>query len=81
MSIWENSGHNHGYWTADNEAWYEYRLRQIQAGGLAGQPKSASEWRKLLEASVRAKPVKEFASRINKVCDEFLTGQTSYWPQ
>jgi hypothetical protein len=74
-STWEVSGWNHGYWTADNEQWYQNRLRNIREG--AG-PKSAREWRSFL-AEIRPNSVVEFKKNVSLVCDKFLQGVTSYW--
>jgi hypothetical protein len=76
-SIWNASGHNRGYWTADNEAWYQRRLLEI---GDGGQPKNAQNWRAAL-GEIRANPVSTFKNTISNINDRFLRGDTSYWAQ
>lgn len=50
-SVWmsASAGYNLGFWTPDNENWFQNRLADIR-NGLAG-PRSASEWRKDVKGS------------------------------
>ncbi|RDB19093.1 hypothetical protein Hypma_014474 [Hypsizygus marmoreus] len=74
-SIWDASGYNHGYWTADNEAWYQRRVHEIENGA---KPKNASEWRAAM-GEVRRNPVVKFKKRVSSASDKFLQGDSSYW--
>jgi hypothetical protein len=76
--VWESSGYNHGYWTADNEDWYQRRLKEIQSGGELGRPLSTNKWRQLLK-NITAAPVKKLEDAISTACDKFLQGDGSYW--
>ena len=74
-SMWDSSGRNHGYWTADNEDFYQRRLETIRSGG---KPLSTKEWKTLLR-DVRPGPVNKFKNAMSNVCDKFLQGDMSYW--
>lgn len=76
-SIWRLSGYNHGYWTADNEQWYQNRLHEIEAGSA---PKNSREWTAALK-TIRPGPVTKIRMLINSACDRFLQGDFSYWEE
>ncbi|KAG6871949.1 hypothetical protein C0995_014640 [Termitomyces sp. Mi166 len=74
-SAWQKSGNNHGYWTADNEDWYQKRLQEISNGG---KPRNAHEWRGVLTAQ-RANPVHAFCNFFAQTNDRLLVDDKSYW--
>lgn len=76
-SSWDISGLNHGYWTTDNEAWYQRRLKEIESGA---SPLPSGEWRKRLR-DVRASLVVKLKRSMSDVCDRFLQGDISYWKE
>lgn len=75
-STWKTSGWDHGYWTADNETWYQDRLQEIQDGR---PPMNAKEWREFLKRRVRPAFTDNFKKHVSDVCDKFLQGDPSYW--
>ncbi|KAG5350774.1 hypothetical protein C0989_009326 [Termitomyces sp. Mn162] len=74
-SAWLKSGNNHGYWTADNEEWYQKRCEEIRNGG---RPRNAKEWAGILSAQ-RAKVVHNFEDFFSITCDRLLAGDNAYW--
>ena len=50
-SAWSGSGHDVGYWTPSNEAWFQDRLAKILAG--TEQPKTALEWKSALRHVIK----------------------------
>ncbi|RDB20802.1 hypothetical protein Hypma_012080 [Hypsizygus marmoreus] len=74
-SVWELSGYNQGYWTADNEAWYQKRLVEIQHGA---KPRNAKEWRNALK-DIRAGTATKVKKWYSAASDKFLQGDFSYW--
>ncbi|KAG9313662.1 hypothetical protein JVU11DRAFT_5998 [Chiua virens] len=51
QSTWESSDLNVGYWSTDNEAWYQKPLQKICEYNEKGKPSyhSASDWQKALK--------------------------------
>lgn len=58
QSAWEISGLDMGYWTSDNEEWYQRQLCTISAHLQEGRPvqgllKNAKQWRNALKSNKR----------------------------
>jgi len=74
--MWEGTGRDLGYWTEDNENWYQRRVREIQEQN--GQPRTSSEWRTLLARELRIGQIKDFKSHVASFNDEFLRGESLF---
>ena len=50
-STWmsNSSGFSLGWWTTENEMWFQKHLQQIRTGAQAAQPLSASNWQSILK--------------------------------
>ncbi|KAG6819598.1 hypothetical protein H0H93_010367 [Arthromyces matolae] len=73
-NAWAASGFNNGFWTVDNEAWFQGRLRDIANGS---GPLNAKEWKKFLTAQ-RAGVVHDIRGFFARVNDAVLCGDDSY---
>ncbi|KNZ79315.1 hypothetical protein J132_10736 [Termitomyces sp. J132] len=75
-SVWDGTGANHGFWTADNEAWYEERMQEVTQGHAV--PKVSTTWRRELN-QMRPAVVMGIEKFFDNVCDELLSGGSTYW--
>jgi len=64
QSIWEASGLNVGYWSTDDEVWYQKHLQKICEYDGTGPPpyRTSSDWRKAL------KYCKDTTNRVRNSC-------------
>lgn len=74
-NIWNSSGFNHSYWTADDEDFYQLRRQDIQNNA---QPLNSHEWRKYMKR-VRGNRVEIIRNWISSTADRFLQDDASNW--
>lgn len=59
-----SNGFNLGYWSDQNEAWFQSRLQQIRAG-QAG-PLTITQWRRALQANKSSSRVRDHAEIVSR---------------
>lgn len=69
QSTWEASGLSVGYWSTDDETWYQKHLREIREYNGSSKPpyRTASEWRQALKyRRTKTKKVRDHATQAAK---------------
>ncbi|KAK7433537.1 hypothetical protein VKT23_019846 [Stygiomarasmius scandens] len=75
---WAKGNRNFGFWSADDEKFYQERLTEIRNG--TARPKTASQWYKMLHG--KSDVTAAFYRRIEEVSGQLLDGQSSlYWDE
>ena len=75
MDRWVISKMNTGFWTADNERWYQRRLKEIRRGDA--QPHTSQEWNNLLGKS-KVRATQDFYCALDKLAEGAFRGENVY---